>query len=216
MPLYIPLDAVFEKDGRTLVYRLVGGQPEEREVKLGQKNEDFVIVEEGLAPNDRVTLRDPAPSSRRQRPHGRSRRLARTPSALMDLRETASLSLVGLLSHKLRTLLTMLGIIFGVAAVIAMLSIGEGAKQESLEQIRQMGISNIIVQHWQKEADEETEAADIDHNRSPGLTWDDARSIARICLLADYVTPPARTQGQRPKPKTTLSAPWWSALLLTI
>lgn len=59
MPLYIPLDAVFEKDGRTLVYRLVGGQPEEREVKLGHKNEDFVIVEEGLAPNDRVTLRDP-------------------------------------------------------------------------------------------------------------------------------------------------------------
>ena len=106
----------------------------------------------------------------------------------MDLRETASLSLVGLLSHKLRTLLTMLGIIFGVAAVIAMLSIGEGAKQESLEQIRQMGISNIIVQHWKKEADEETEA-DVDQNRSAGLTWDDARSIARICLLADYVTP---------------------------
>ena len=107
----------------------------------------------------------------------------------MDLRETASLSLVGLLSHKLRTLLTMLGIIFGVAAVIAMLSIGEGAKQESLEQIRQMGISNIIVQHWEKEAGDATEAADADQNRSPGLTWDDARSIARICLLADYVTP---------------------------
>ena len=37
----------------------MGGQPEEREVKLGQKNEDFVIVAEGLAPNDRITLRDP-------------------------------------------------------------------------------------------------------------------------------------------------------------
>ncbi len=59
MPLYIPLDAVFEKAGRTLVYRLVGGQPEEREVKLGQKNEDFVIVKEGLAPDDHVALRDP-------------------------------------------------------------------------------------------------------------------------------------------------------------
>ena len=59
MPLYIPLDAVFEKDGRTLVYRLMGGQPEEREVKLGQKNEDFVIIEEGLAPGDHVALRDP-------------------------------------------------------------------------------------------------------------------------------------------------------------
>ena len=57
----------------------------------------------------------------------------------MDLRETVALSLVGLTSHKLRTLLTMLGIIFGVAAVIAMLSIGEGAKQESLEQIRRRG-----------------------------------------------------------------------------
>ena len=59
MPLYIPLDAVFEKDGRTLVYRLAGGQPKEQEVTLGQKNEDFVIVEEGLAPGDRITLRDP-------------------------------------------------------------------------------------------------------------------------------------------------------------
>ena len=72
----------------------------------------------------------------------------------MDLRETITLSLVGLLSHKLRTMLTMLGIIFGVAAVIAMLSIGEGAKQESLDQIRQMGINNIIVQHWDKDNDE--------------------------------------------------------------
>ena len=63
----------------------------------------------------------------------------------MILRETFSLSVVGLTSHKLRSLLTMLGIIFGVAAVIAMLSIGEGAKQEALQQIRHMGISNIIV-----------------------------------------------------------------------
>ena len=104
----------------------------------------------------------------------------------MDLRETVTLSLVGLTSHKLRTLLTMLGIIFGVAAVIAMLSIGEGAKQESLEQIRQMGINNIIVQHWDKEDGEE---ADVGQNRSQGLTWDDARSIDKICLIADYVSP---------------------------
>ena len=59
LPLYIPLDAVFEKDGRALVYCLVGGQPEERAVTLGKKNEDFVIVEQGLAPGDRVALRDP-------------------------------------------------------------------------------------------------------------------------------------------------------------
>ncbi len=59
LPLYIPLDAVFEKDGRALVYCLVRGQPEERAVTLGQKNEDFVIVQHGLTPDDRVALRDP-------------------------------------------------------------------------------------------------------------------------------------------------------------
>ncbi|HTP12254.1 MAG TPA: ABC transporter permease, partial [Bacteroidota bacterium] len=51
----------------------------------------------------------------------------------------------GLTSHKLRSVLTGLGIIFGVAAVIAMLSIGEGARQEALEQIKLMGVNNIII-----------------------------------------------------------------------
>ena len=106
----------------------------------------------------------------------------------MDLRETINLSLVGLLSHKLRTMLTMLGIIFGVAAVIAMLSIGEGAKQESLDQIRQMGINNIIVQHWDKD-DDEAAGSNTDQNRSRGLSWDDAASIEKICPIADFVTP---------------------------
>ena len=59
IPLYIPIDAVFEKGGRTLVYRMQGGQPEEQEVALGARNEDYVIVEEGLGTNDRVALRDP-------------------------------------------------------------------------------------------------------------------------------------------------------------
>ncbi|MFA6112016.1 MAG: ABC transporter permease [Candidatus Latescibacterota bacterium] len=114
----------------------------------------------------------------------------------MDLRETFSLSLVGLLSHKLRTILTMLGIIFGVAAVIAMLSIGEGAKQESLEQIRQMGINNIIVQHWKKkqEGQQSTEEASSDKNRSQGLTWQDARAIAEIVPTAEQVTPQREVQ----------------------
>ena len=59
LPLYIPLDAVFEKDGRALVYCLVNGQPQERAVTLGKKNADFIVVEHGLAPDDRVALRDP-------------------------------------------------------------------------------------------------------------------------------------------------------------
>lgn len=58
-PLYIPIDAVFEKSGKTLVYRMNGSQSEEQEVVLGKRNEDYVIVEEGLGPEDRVALRDP-------------------------------------------------------------------------------------------------------------------------------------------------------------
>ncbi len=114
----------------------------------------------------------------------------------MVLRETFALSLVGLTSHKLRTCLTMLGIIFGVAAVIAMLSIGEGAKQEALDQISQMGIHNIVVQHWDKSEDqeEEEESGDSDQNLSRGLTRDDARSIAEICPLVAIVTPQREIQ----------------------
>ena len=59
LPLYIPIDAVFEEGGRTLVYRMNGGKAEAQEVVLGKRNDDYVIVEEGLGVNDRVALRDP-------------------------------------------------------------------------------------------------------------------------------------------------------------
>lgn len=55
-------------------------------------------------------------------------------------------ALDSLLQHKLRTVLTLLGMIFGVGAVIAMLSIGKGAENEALKLIDSMGLRNIIVQ----------------------------------------------------------------------
>lgn len=58
-PLYIPLDAVSDKNGKTLVYVVGGSANEEREIVLGARNDNFVIVEEGLGPDDRVALRDP-------------------------------------------------------------------------------------------------------------------------------------------------------------
>jgi putative ABC transport system permease protein len=50
-----------------------------------------------------------------------------------------------LLLHKLRSFLTMLGVVFGVASVIGMLAVGEGASKEALEQIRKLGSHNIII-----------------------------------------------------------------------
>ncbi|MFO7621028.1 MAG: ABC transporter permease [Bacteroidales bacterium] len=50
-----------------------------------------------------------------------------------------------IISNKLKSILTALGIIFGVAAVIAMLAIGKGAKQEILEQMKMVGVNNILI-----------------------------------------------------------------------
>src|SRR3954466_3979750 len=59
--------------------------------------------------------------------------------------ETFRLGIKNLRLHKLRSLLTALGIIFGVAAVIIMVAIGEGTKESALEQIRQLGAQNILL-----------------------------------------------------------------------
>lgn len=59
--------------------------------------------------------------------------------------ETLRLGLKNLLLHKLRSLLTALGIIIGIAAVVAIAAYGEGSKQEALAQIRRLGATNIIV-----------------------------------------------------------------------
>ena len=58
----------------------------------------------------------------------------------------AELGLNNLMLHRTRSLLTMLGMIFGVAAVVAMLSIGAGARQKVMALIEQMGVRNLIVE----------------------------------------------------------------------
>ena len=84
------------------------------------------------------------------------------------------LGVQNLLVHGLRSLLTMLGMIFGVAAVVAMLSIGAGARQKVMAIIEQMGVHNLIV-----EAKEtlEWQAHDKVRKLSPGLTLQDYRVI---------------------------------------
>src|SRR5580693_3611376 len=84
------------------------------------------------------------------------------------------LGLQNLLLHRLRSLLTMLGMIFGVAAVVSMLSIGAGARQKVMALIEQMGVRNLIV-----EAKETTEWQAHQKMRkiSPGLTFQDYRVI---------------------------------------
>ncbi len=63
-----------------------------------------------------------------------------------DVLPTLVMGVDNLLAHKLRSLLTMLGMIFGVAAVVAMLSIGAGAQQQVMAVIEAMGVRNLIVE----------------------------------------------------------------------
>ena len=65
----------------------------------------------------------------------------------MNLRESVLSALANLATHKLRSILTMLGMIFGVGAVIAMLSIGAGAELQAMEMIDRMGLRNILVRN---------------------------------------------------------------------
>lgn len=98
--------------------------------------------------------------------------------------------------NKLRALLTSLGIIFGVASVIAMLAIGRGAQQEILEQMNVLGVDNIIIQpvveqieggtgeeegaEGAEETAEEGEGVGKGKRFSPGLNMYDAESLERL------------------------------------
>ena len=63
----------------------------------------------------------------------------------MQYEENIRVALRALIDHKFRSFLTMLGIIFGVASVITMLSIGEGAKREAIAKYQDLGVNNIII-----------------------------------------------------------------------
>ena len=93
-----------------------------------------------------------------------------TTDVLPDLR----MGLENLRAHKLRSLLTMLGMIFGVAAVVAMLSIGAGAQQEVMAFIEQLGVRNLIVEA--REAPD-SQALQKIRKLSAGLNFRDFRVI---------------------------------------
>jgi putative ABC transport system permease protein len=92
----------------------------------------------------------------------------------MNLRDALRSAFESLASHKLRSVLTMLGMIFGVGAVIAMLSIGEGAEREALAMIERLGVRNILV----RDVDMRDEDLQEVRETSLGVSPRDAVAIA--------------------------------------
>src|SRR6202035_5673816 len=108
------------------------------------------------------------------------------------------LGLQNLMLHGLRSLLTMLGMIFGVAAVVAMLSIGAGAQQKVMAFIEQLGVRNLIVEA--KESRNEQELQKVRKN-SPGLTLRDYQIIRQNVSDIQQATPRKRFTPTKILPK---------------
>src|SRR5688572_33283763 len=96
------------------------------------------------------------------------------------------------IANKMRSLLTALGIIFGVAAAIAMLAIGNGAQQEILQQIKLVGVNNIVIKPIVEQQEEKIEAQDGKKDKkkfSPGLTLRDVRNIETTIPGIEKISP---------------------------
>ena len=98
------------------------------------------------------------------------------------------LAIAGLKDHRVRTFLTTLGVVFGVAAVISMLSISEGAKSEALSQFESLGVDNIVVLHRDPP---ENQPSDETSSKSRGLSRADAEALQNLTPAIGRVVPMA-------------------------
>ncbi len=114
------------------------------------------------------------------------------------------MGLTSLLVHKLRSLLTMLGMIFGVGSVVAMLAITAGAQKDAIAAIDLLGVNNIMI-----EAKEAVDRNELQQRRqiSPGLTFRDFRAIAENVPGIAALTPRKRFKPMKVLPKTAQEAP---------
>src|SRR5262245_17426938 len=118
-----------------------------------------------------------------------STHVTRGPS-LRRLRRVVRLGVKSLWLHRLRSLLTVLGIVFGVCSVIAMLAIGEGASFEAQEQIKNLGSQNIILRsvkppEEQKVSDKGSQSFVLQY----GLTYNDIKRIKSTIPGVTVVVP---------------------------
>jgi len=106
----------------------------------------------------------------------------------VKLARNIRLGIENLLLHKLRTFLTMLGVVFGVGSVVAMLSVGEGASREAMAQIRKVGSNNIIISSI-KSVEEVSQTTTYTYMSIYGLTYDDQLRVAETFDKVKQVVP---------------------------
>jgi putative ABC transport system permease protein len=113
-------------------------------------------------------------------------------------------ALANLHAQKTRTLLTALGIVFGVGSVIGMLAIGSGAKEESLRFIEQLGVRNILVDSRQAMGEQEFQQR---RRSSPGLSDRDVRILRANIESMESISPRRTLHPARVLPKPSRDMP---------
>ena len=134
------------------------------------------------------------------------------------LRRDFALGVKNLLLHKLRSFLTMLGLVFGVGSVIAMLAIGEGASRDALERIRKLGSHNIMLLS-KKPPEDRNKQQKRAWFSIYGLLYSDAERIAATVPSVDKVVPfkslvkPARYRGRAEDLRVICTTDEWFELV---
>ncbi len=98
------------------------------------------------------------------------------------------LGVKSLLLHKLRSALTMLGVVFGVGAVVAMLAVGEGASRKALAEIRALGSNNIMLTSKQN-ADDQAASGSRSMVKTYGLLYNDEERIRNTFDAVERTVP---------------------------
>jgi putative ABC transport system permease protein len=119
---------------------------------------------------------------------------------------TLRLAFKSLLLHKLRSGLTMLGIVFGVFSVIAMLAIGEGASSQAQEQVLQLGATNVIVLSVKPPEGSQDQGSGRTSVLRYGLTREDFRVLQRTLDNIDGIVPVREVTSEVRYLDNTLSA----------
>ncbi|MCC6670594.1 MAG: ABC transporter permease [Planctomycetes bacterium] len=115
---------------------------------------------------------------------------------LLELVRTVRMGVKSLLLHKLRAFLTMLGMLFGVASVVAMLAVGEGASKAAQDRIQALGSTNILLRSKKPDVQEQNTSSNVWTAQVYGLTYDDLDRFKHTLPAAELVVPVRETHKE--------------------
>lgn len=133
------------------------------------------------------------------------------------IKKTVRMGVKSLFMHGLRSILTTLGIVFGVCSVIAMLAIGEGASREAQEAIRRLGSTNLIIETVEP-PEQRADSGQSDTIQKYGLTFADAESIqntianVQVAVPVKEVEQQAMFQSRKASVKIVGTIPWFTEI----